>query len=172
MQYSERRQVRSRRNLSRRRVAILCAALGVVALLAYIAVPWLDLWRPQKLPLLRIGSLTGMVFPSSAVLIDSSYEQLPRLQLRAKVCMDHADFVSFMSSHTDWKWTRGVSPYPSVWRLSGWWTSGDVKQAVWYTSYARPHPEPRRHSQHVLVDLVVAPHDTSSVVLYIEANDS
>jgi hypothetical protein len=134
---------------------LLLCTVGLLVLLLWYAVPWSKM-RPQRLSILEIELLTHAVLPDSAVVIDSCYVELPRVQLSATMSVAPSDFDRFVSAHTDWRWCKGEGP------------SGNA----WYASYSTPHPGGwRRRSQRLVVD-VVAQRRGPVVMLDLVANDS
>ena len=149
------------------------AFVAVGLLIAGAAAVGYGMWRwdvathPRPVDLTEIARLTGLSFPASATLVESSFVAGPRPSLEAKIYIDRVDMDPFKeSSQFPREWAEGWGIYDPA--NVEWWESPTTGPDVWYTDVFTPRPTPRgMWTSFAGVVVVVAPRDADTAVVYI-----
>lgn len=155
------------------------ALIVSIATVSYVV--WRVLWmaslmEPREVSLHELAVLTGLVFPNSALVVDASFQDVPRADLRAKLYIDQSDLEAFLASpEFSAVWQRGESPLQQTLEAWGWWEPAVSSEEIWTTVVEAPRGSAKRFrfSRELgVIDVTVARrHDHSAVVYLVGAGD-
>jgi len=155
-------------------------SLWCVLVLTTLVVVWVGwttvrvflMMHPQHVDLDELESLTGIEFPSSARVVASEFQDVPRAMLEAKVYIDRRDALHFRASEPfGGRWIEGMPTWATA--HGHWWEPPANARGVWHTSVAAPGRTPEPPRQRLLVvHVALLIMDTDSAIVYVRAAGS